>query len=277
MKKATVRRKLIATVILFIIGLAFLLPLLWMISSSLKKSSEVFSANFTWIPKTPQYKTYVSVLNSKSIPLLQMMKNTVIIAAATIFGQLLIASLAAYAFACIPFRGKNIVFIMLLCAMMIPSQATLIPRFVLFSYIGLYNTHWALILPAWFSVSSVFLLRQFYQKIPGELIEAATVDGAGHLRIWARIMLPLTRSVMTSLIILVFIASWNELLTPMIFLTDKKLFTVSLGINLYNAGDQDLINKVMAAATIVTMPVIFVFLMFQKQFVEGIMTAGIKG
>lgn len=277
MKKNNIRNKLIATVILFIIGLAFLLPLLWMISSSLKKSSEVFSANFTWIPKNPQYKTYTSVLNSKSIPLLLMMKNTLIIAVATIIGQLLIASLAAYSFACIPFRGKGIVFVMLLCAMMIPSQATLIPRFVLFSYIGLYNSHWALILPAWFSVSSVFLLRQFYQKIPNELIEAATVDGAGHFRTWIQIMLPLTKSVMTSLVILIFIASWNELLTPMIFLTDKKLFTVSLGINLYNAGDQDFINKVMAAATIVTMPVIFIFLIFQRQFVEGIMTAGIKG
>ena len=206
-----------------------------------------------------------------------MIKNSLVLATATIVGQLLVSSLAAYAFACIDFKGKNIVFIMLLGAMMIPSQATLIPRFTLFNSMGLYNTHWALLLPSWFSVSAVFLLRQFYQKIPRDLVEAAVIDGAGHFRIWWQIMMPLTKTAMVSLTILAFIGSWNDFLTPLIFLTDKDLFTVSLGINLYNSMEQDLINKVMAAATVGTVPVILIFSIFQKQFVEGITTSGIKG
>lgn len=277
MKHTNILRKLIPTAFLIVIGLIFLLPLLWMISSSLKPSSEVFSTNFSWIPSKFVWKTYNQILTSTTVPFVRMTGNSFYIAAAEIFGQLLLSSLAAYAFACINFKGKNIVFIMLLCAMMIPSQATLITRFTLFKAMGLYNTHLALILPSWFSVSAVFLLRQFYQKIPKDLIEAAVVDGLGHLRIWRTIMIPLTKTAMVSLIILEFIGSWNNFLTPLIFLTDKKLFTVSLGINLYMSTEKDLVNKVMAAATLGTVPVIMIFSIFQKQFVEGITTSGIKG
>ena len=276
MKHTNIRRKVITTVILLAVGILFLLPLLWMISSSLKPGSEVCSTNFTWIPSKFVWKTYEQVLTSQSVPFLNMIKNSLVLATATIVGQLLVSSLAAYAFACIDFKGKNIVFIMLLGAMMIPSQATLIPRFTLFNSMGLYNTHWALLLPSWFSVSAVFLLRQFYKKIPRDLVEAAVIDGAGHFRIWWQIMMPLTKTAMVSLTILAFIGSWNDFLTPLIFLTDKDLFTVSLGINLYNSMEQDLINKVMAAATVGTVPVILIFSIFQKQFVEGITTSGIK-
>lgn len=277
MKHTNILRKLIPTAFLIVIGLIFLLPLLWMISSSLKPSAEVFSTDFSWIPSKFVWKTYNQILTSTTVPFVRMTGNSFYIAAAEIFGQLLLSSLAAYAFACIDFKGKNIVFIMLLCAMMIPSQATLITRFTLFKAMGLYNTHLALILPSWFSVSAVFLLRQFYQKIPKDLIEAAVVDGLGHLRIWRTIMIPLTKTAMVSLIILEFIGSWNNFLTPLIFLTDKKLFTVSLGINLYMSTEKDLVNKVMAAATLGTVPVIMIFSIFQKQFVEGITTSGIKG
>lgn len=181
MKHTNIRRKVITTVILLAVGILFLLPLLWMISSSLKPGSEVFSTNFTWIPSKFVWKTYEQVLTSKSVPFLNMIKNSLVLATATIVGQLLVSSLAAYAFACIDFKGKNIVFIMLLGAMMIPSQATLIPRFTLFNSMGLYNTHWALLLPSWFSVSAVLLLRQFYKKIPRDLVEAAVIDGARSL------------------------------------------------------------------------------------------------
>lgn len=140
MKHTNIRRKVITTVILLAVGILFLLPLLWMISSSLKPGSEVFSTNFTWIPSKFVWKTYEQVLTSKSVPFLNMIKNSLVLATATIVGQLLVSSLAAYAFACIDFKGKNIVFIMLLGAMMIPSQATLIPRFTL-------STLWACIIP----------------------------------------------------------------------------------------------------------------------------------
>lgn len=269
--------KLLLTVLLAIIGALFLLPLLWMISSSLKTGMTVFSPNFKWIPENPRWQNYMTVLTSKSKPLLIMYKNSLVIAALTIIGQVFTSSLSAYVFAKIHFKGKNIIFMLLLASMMIPSQATIIPRFVMFQAMGLYNTHTALILPAWFSVSTIFLLRQFYQKIPDDLVEAARIDGAGHSIIWARIMLPLTKTAMVSLVILTFIATWNDFLTPLVFLTDKSLFTVSLGVNLYTSTDSDSAHLIMTAATLAIVPVIILFASLQKYFIEGIVTSGLKG
>lgn len=277
MKKKSLAGKLLLTLVLAVVGVLFLLPLLWMISSSLKTGITVFSSDFKWVPDNPQWKNYVTVLTSKTKPILTMYYNSLKIALLTIVGQLLVSSLAAYAFAKINFKGKNIVFILLLGSMMIPSQATIIPRFVMFQNLGLFNTHTALILPAWFSVSAVFLLRQFYQKVPHDLVEAALIDGAGHLLIWRRIILPLTKMAMISLVILGFIATWNDFLTPLVFLTDKSLFTVSLGVNLYNSTDGDSVHLIMTASTIAIVPVIVLFAVCQKYFVEGITTSGLKG
>ena len=278
MKKQNQKVKVLSTVIMLALGLLFLLPLLWMISSSLKMNREVFALDFQWIPDELQWKNYRKVLTSKSIPMLSMFKNSIYISVLEIIGQVIVSSMAAYAFAIIPFKGKNALFIMLLCAMMVPSQATMIPKFMLFKWMGLYNTHTALIIPGWLGISSIFMLRQFYMKIPRDLVEAARVDGANHWQIWLKVMMPLTKAALTSIAIIAFINSWNNFLGPLIYLTKKDLFTVSLGVNMYNStGDSDQINLVMAASTLSIAPILVFFTICQKQFVEGITSSGVKG
>ena len=192
-------------------------------------------------------------------------------------GQLIVSSMAAYAFAKIDFKGKMFVFTLFLASIMIPSQVTIIPRFMLFYKMGIYNTLWSIILPSWFGATSIFLLRQFYMGLPNDLIEAAKIDGAGHLRIFAQIMLPLTKPVMVSCIVLSFIALWNEYLSPLIFLTNKKVYTIAQAIRWYLMSDTQQYELTMAAASIAIVPLIILFVFCQKYFVEGIATSGMKG
>ena len=202
--------------------------------------------------------------------------NTLYIALFSIIGQMFISSLAAYSFAKINFKGKQVVFMLFLSSMMVPSQLTIIPRFMLFKTIGLYNNLWAIILPAFFGATSIFMLRQFYMGLPNDLIEAAKIDGAGHLRIFLRIML-LTKAALMSLIILAFISSWNEYMAPLIFLVKKELYTVSQNIQWYMLDEFKEHNLTMAAATSAIVPVVILFIVGQKYFVEGIATSGVKG
>ena len=185
--------------------------------------------------------------------------------------------MAAYAFAKIDFKGKKFVFTLFLASIMIPSQVTIIPRFMLFYKMGIYNTLWSIILPSWFGATSIFLLRQFYMGLPNDLIEAAKIDGAGHLRIFAQIMLPLTKPVMVSCIVLSFIALWNEYLSPLIFLSNKKVYTIAQAIRWYLMSDTQQYELTMAAASIAIVPLIILFVFCQKYFVEGIATSGMKG
>lgn len=195
----------------------------------------------------------------------------------SIVGQLSFASLAAYAFAKIDFKGKNAVFALFLASMMVPTQVTIIPRFMLFKTVGLYNSLWAIILPNLFGASTMFMLRQFYMGLPDDLVEAAKIDGAGHFRIFAQIMLPLTLAAVVSMFILTFISCWNEYLAPLIFLIDKRKFLVSQVIRWYMDEDSDPTHLIMTASAIALIPTIILFISGQKYFVEGIATSGVKG
>jgi len=278
MKKKERASALIRTVVLALISILFILPLVWMVLSSLKTTPEVFARPFHWLPNKFQWHNYPDVWSTGAeVNMLRSYYNSLYIVLFSIVGQLLIASLAAYAFAKINFKGKNIIFMLFLSSMMIPSQVTIIPRFILFRTIGLYNNLWAIILPAWFGATSIFMLRQFYIGLPSDLMEAAKIDGAGHLRIFAQIMLPLTKAALVSLIILAFISSWNEYLSPLIFLPSKKLFTVAQAIQSYMQDEFKQHNLTMAAATSAIVPVAILFIAGQKYFVEGIATSGVKG
>lgn len=277
MKKKKTLQKVLLTAVLLAVGLLFLTPLLWMISSSLKMNKDVFALEFQWIPDEPKWNNYVKVLTSRGIPMLTMFKNSLYLAVMNMIGEILLCSMAAYAFAIIPFKGKNAVFLMLLAAMMVPGQATMIPKFMLFNWMGLYNNHWALILPSWLGISTIFMLRQFYMKVPKDLVEAARMDGASHFKIWMKVMLPLTKSAMTSVAILGFIGTWNDFMGPLIYLVDKDLFTVSLGINLYATDGSDTVNLIMAASTLSIIPIVIFFTAAQKQFIEGITSGAVKG
>lgn len=276
MKKCKNNSKILCTVLVAIFAVMFASPLIWMCLAAFKKASEVFDRN--WLPTVWHWENFVTVWTDEQVYLPRVFFNTLKIVVLGTGGQLIISSLAAYSFAKIKFKGRNLIFTLFLASMMIPSQATIIPRYMLFFNIGLYNNHWALILPSWFGITSIFLLRQFYMGLPDDLMEAAKIDGAGHFRIFAQILLPLTKPAMISTMILSFIALWNDYLSALIFLPNKKLYTVSQAIRywLFDNNNQNY-NLTMTTATIFIVPVIIVFIFCQKYFVEGIATSGVKG
>lgn len=277
MKKNERAAAIVRTIVVSLIAVLFVVPLVWMVLSSLKTAPEVFARPFHWLPARVQWQNYATVLMNEEASMLRAFANTLYIALFSIIGQMFISSLAAYSFAKINFKGKQVVFMLFLSSMMVPSQLTIIPRFMLFKTIGLYNNLWAIILPAFFGATSIFMLRQFYMGLPNDLIEAAKIDGAGHLRIFLRIMLPLTKAALMSLIILAFISSWNEYMAPLIFLVKKELYTVSQNIQWYMLDEFKEHNLTMAAATSAIVPVVILFIVGQKYFVEGIATSGVKG
>ena len=263
--------------VLGIIAVAFLLPLVWMVLSSFKATGEVFSADFHWLPSQWRWQNYVTVWTDEEVNMLRAYFNTAFITVVAIIAQLAFASLAAYAFAKIRFAGKNLVFGLFLATMMIPTEVTIIPRYVLFKNLNLYNNLWSVILPHWFNATAIFMLRQFYMGLPDDLMEAAKIDGAGHPSIFVKIMMPLTKSALVSLTVLTFIACWNEYMSPLIFLVDKKLYTISQVIRWYMLDELQRYDLTMAAATSAIIPVIILFIACQKHFVEGIAIAGVKG
>lgn len=277
MKKNERAAAIVRTIVVSLIAVLFVVPLVWMVLSSLKTAPEVFARPFHWLPAKTQWQNYATVWMNEEASMLRAFANTLYIALFSIIGQMFISSLAAYSFAKINFKGKQVVFMLFLSSMMVPSQLTIIPRFMLFKTIGLYNNLWAIILPAFFGATSIFMLRQFYMGLPNDLIEAAKIDGAGHLRIFLRIMLPLTKAALMSLIILAFISSWNEYMAPLIFLVKKELYTVSQNIQWYMLDEFKEHNLTMAAATSAIVPVVILFIVGQKYFVEGIATSGVKG
>ncbi len=275
MKKMSIM--IVKTAIMGIFALAFLLPLLWMVSSSLKTPMQVFQYPFQWIADRIQWSNYVKVWLFNEIPFYRLYLNSLFISVISVVGQILVSSLAAYAFAKINFKGKNIVFIIMLITMMIPVQVMIIPRYMLFKTLSLYNTLWSVILPNFFSVTSIFLLRQFYMTLPDALVEASRIDGATHFTIWVKIMMPLTKNAMISAAVLAFINSWNEYLNPLIFLPSKKLYTVPLGIRWYLEDIAKEYNLMMAAAASAIIPIVIIYMCAQNFFEEGIATAGVKG
>ena len=277
MKKNERAAAIVRTIVVSLIAVLFVVPLVWMVLSSLKTAPEVFARPFHWLPARVQWQNYATVWMNEEASMLRAFANTLYIALFSIIGEMFISSLAAYSFAKINFKGKQVVFMLFLSSMMVPSQLTIIPRFMLFKTIGLYNNLWAIILPAFFGATSIFMLRQFYMGLPNDLIEAAKIDGAGHLRIFLRIMLPLTKAALMSLIILAFISSWNEYMAPLIFLVKKELYTVSQNIQWYMLDEFKEHNLTMAAATSAIVPVVILFIVGQKYFVEGIATSGVKG
>ncbi len=268
---------MIRTVFIGVIAVFFTIPLIWMVCTSLKTIPEVFAKDWKWLPAVPQWKNYAFVWTNEHAPMFRSFFNSFFVVIWSIVGQLSFASIAAYAFAKIDFKGKNALFALFLSSMMIPGQVTIIPRFMLFKTIGLYNSLWAIILPNFFGATAMFMLRQFYMGLPDDLVEAAKIDGAGHFRIFAQIMLPLTRAAVVSMVILSFISSWNEYLSPLIFLIDEKKFVVSQIIRWYMEEDSDPTHWIMTASTLSLIPTLILFVSCQKHFVEGIASSGVKG
>ncbi len=270
-------KSVLATAVLLVLAVCFLAPLLWMMSSSLKTSMQVFEQPFRWVTDKLHVSNFRDVWMAEEIPFYRLFGNSLLISVTGVGGQLIVGSLAAYAFAKIHFKGKNLVFMIFMVTMMIPVQAMIIPRYMLFYRLKIYNTLWCIILPHFFNVTTIFLLRQFYMSIPDEMTDAARIDGASHFRIWWQIMLPLTKNGLISAGILAFVNCWNEYLNPLIFVSNQKLFTVSLGIRWYLQDIAQEYNLMMAAAASAIIPLVIVYVTAQNYFEDGIASGGVKG
>ncbi|MET8159016.1 carbohydrate ABC transporter permease [Sphaerisporangium sp. NPDC005289] len=262
--------------VMWAVAVLFALPLLWMISASLKRNIDVFTLPVRWIPDPVQWVNYVDVWAGDP-PLLRYFGNSVIVATVAVTGELFTSSLAGYAFARMRFKGRDRLFLLYIATSIVPTQLLLVPRFMFFQAVGLYDTLWALILPSMFTVFGTFLMRQHFSTVPGELAEAARIDGAGEWSIYWRIYLPMARPVLAALAILGFVWSWNSYETPLIMLSTDENYTLPVGLTRFVDGDGGLAGGLsMAAATSSVVPMIIVFLVFQRQFLSALSRTGLK-
>ncbi|GIO44906.1 carbohydrate ABC transporter permease [Paenibacillus apis] len=257
-------------------GIFSLLPLVWLIRSSLMNMGQIFELPPVWIPNPVQFSNYSEALTI--LPFGRYFVNTVIIVVFSVLGVIVTSSISAYSFARMRWRGRELVFGLLLSSMMLPYAVTLIPTFIGWSKVGLTNSFIPLIAPAWFGggAFNIFLLRQFYLSIPRDLDEAAYVDGAGHLRIFRSIILPLTKPALIVVGLFSFLAAWNDFLGPLVYLNDETKYTLALGLQQFKGMYSAEWHLMMAAATVVLLPAIIVFFIGQRYFIEGITLTGIK-
>src|SRR5256885_4071139 len=272
---------LLTYAILIVGSTVMLVPLAWMLVTSLKSFDEVIASPPVWWPRHLKWSNYREALTTFNFS--RYLLNSVLICVATIAGTLISCSLAAYAFACLRARGRDFLFALLLGTMMLPAQVTIIPQFKLFSSIGWVNTFWPLIVPSWLgtNVFAIFLLRQFFIAVPRDYVEAARIDGASELRILWSIFVPLSKPVLLTVTVFAFIASWNDLWGPLIYLHDESRFTMPIGLlNFIGTRWQaqgSPWHLVMAVSTVMMIPIVVLFFLAQRRFIEGIATAGVKG
>ena len=254
-----------------------LLPLVWMISTSFKYESDVFVFPIQWIPeRTVGFDNYKEVWG-QTYQFGMYYWNSIKITVISTALQLLISAMGAYGFTKIEFKGRNALFLLYLATMMIPHQITIIPQFLVLKEMGLYNTHLGIILMLTFSVYGVFLLRQNIMGLPNSLCEAAKIEGAGHLQIFLRIILPLLKPAIATLAILKFVWTWNDYQTPLILLSSRELYTIQLGMKMFATESGSYYALIMAAAVSATVPLIILFLAGQKYVIEGIASGAVKG
>ncbi len=279
-----VRRKSIRIAVralLYLLALAgsavMLLPQVWMLRSSLMNINQIFIFPPVWIPKPWEFGNYPKVFHT--VPFFHYFQNTLTILVPSVVGTVVTASLAAYGFARLRWPGRDLVFGILMTTLMMPYAVTLIPTFLIWSHLGLVNTFWPLIVPSWFGghIFYIFLLRQFFRGIPRDLDEAALIDGANPLQILWDIILPLSRPALISVIIFSALYSWNDFLQPLIYLNDDRKFTVALGLAQFRGLYNSEWHLLMAASVLVVAPVLALFIVAQRYFVEGIALTGIKG
>ena len=266
----------ILTIVFACLGIIMILPFIWMTSSSFKLPSEMFKTPIDWIPNKFHFDSYKEVWLGK-YPFALYYWNSIKITALTVIGTLATSALAGFAFAKLQFKGKELLFLLYLSTMIIPAQILLVPRFILFDRLHLVDSHWAIILPGMFSVLGTFIMRQFFSTLPNELLEAAKVDGAGIFRTFWQVCLPLTKPALVSLLILSFTWHWNEYEGPLIFLRTNDLYTLPLALT--NFVDENTTNytAIMAASVSSLLPLIVLVAFFQRWFVEGIASSGVKG
>ncbi|MEV0157427.1 carbohydrate ABC transporter permease [Micromonospora sp. NPDC050686] len=250
-------------------------PFVWMALSSVKPEREIREVPPTWWPEAATLDNYRDLFSGLDFPLYFV--NSLLVATAVTVGNLLFCSLVGYALAKLRYPGKRVLFLAVLGMLMVPGMVTFVPQFVLVSNMGLANTYAGLILPFLVGAFGVFLMRQFLQSIPDELIEAARVDGAGEFRIFWRVVLPLCRPALATLGILTFLQSWNNFLWPLVVATTEDKYTLPVALALYSVGQNRIYyGPLLAGAVIVVLPVLVLFVVLQRHFLRGIATTGLK-
>lgn len=253
-----------------------IVPFIWMLSASVKSEAEVFAIPFQLIPDELRLDNYTEVLSGKYDYLL-MYWNSIKVTLMSVVLSLLTTCLAGYGFAKLKFPGRDKIFLIYLATMMIPPQLLMVPKFLMFKEMGIYDTHWALILPAAFSIYGVFMMRQYMMQIPEELSEAARIDGAGDFRICFQIIAPLCKPAIITLIILFFTWSWNDYDNALFYINSKELYTVNLGLVNFMDETGMQYSLIMAASVLTILPIFVVFLVAQKYFVGGLTAGSVKG
>jgi multiple sugar transport system permease protein len=263
------------SVLVFAAGLFMITPFVFMLSAAFKPNGLVFVEPLRIVPKTLFLENFRRILTDRLYPV--WYGNSVRIALITIPVRGFLVSLAAYAFARMRFRGKNALFLLFMATMMITPEATIIPRYLMYKGMGLVDTQWAIVVPAVFDVFFLFMLRQFFQTVPRELSEAAFIDGTGHFWVYSRIVLPLSKPALVTMVLFTFIWMWNDYVNPFVFINSMEKQMITTGLQFFQAREGANYALQMAGATFAVIPTVILFTFTQKYFVQGIATSGIKG
>lgn len=269
--------KVFITIVMFAIGIVSIFPFLFMVSSSFKLDGDVLKIPFEWLPDPFTLDNIKALFVSQYYDFMLWYKNTIVMTGTSLLLKFFFVSYTAYGFSKIKFRGRDTIFIILLSALMIPSDIMILPRYIIFKEIGIINTMWSIILPSLVDVYFVFLLRQAFVSLPESLSEAARIDGCGHFRIYFRIILPLAKPSIATMMLFSFVWIWNDYMGPFLYISDINKQMLSVGIKLFASGQVLNYAVLMAGSTLVLLPVILVFLFAQQYFVEGVSTSGVKG
>ena len=270
------RRAVLQLAVLLVGSAVFLTPLGWMVLTSLKPTEQIFLFPPEFIPKPVEWDNYAEAWSQGEF--WTYTQNSTLVAALNIAGNIFGSSLPAFAFARLRFVGRRVLFLIMLSTMMVPIWVTIVPTFLLFKFFGWNGTLLPLIVPGFFAVPFyTFLLRQYFLGISHELEDAARMDGANSLTIYFRIVMPLARPALATVAIFAFVYHWNDLITPLIYLTDEKLFTVALGLSRFRNSYRMEMSHMMAAATFALVPVLIIYFFTQRLFIQGIVLSGSKG
>jgi multiple sugar transport system permease protein len=276
----SVIKEVVSHMLLIPISITMVLPLYWLFTTSLKPKGLVFTYPPQWIPNPIRLQNYPEALTI--LPFHLFFRNTMIYCVTIVIGQVLVSTLVGYAFARLRFPGRDVIFWLVLIRMMLPGTVTMVPAYVMFAKMGWVNTFLPLVVPGWLpglysSSFYIFLCRQFFMGIPLELDDAARIDGAGHIRIWWQIMLPLSKPVVTTVAIFSFIIHWNDFMGPLLYLHDLELQTLALGLQSFRGAYSTEWHWLMATSSVMVVPLIILFFSAQRYFLRGIAMTGITG
>jgi multiple sugar transport system permease protein len=275
--------RVLITLFVTLVGLMMITPFIWTISTSFKLERDVFSFPIQWLPPTFTTAAYERVFKgmisaSRSVPFYRAYLNSLFVTLPGVIGPLITSVTAGYAFARLSFPGKRIIFLLYLATMIVPEQVLLVPRFMIANYLGIYNTHWSLIIPYMITAYGVFLVRQACMSIPQDLFDAAQIDGAGHIGRLINVVVPNIAPQLGALGMILFVWRWNDYAMPLVMLSRSELFTVPLALATFIETHSEVNYPAMMAATVLgTMPLLAVFVVANRYFVQSIISSGVKG